>query len=111
MTKITSIEEWRAEIDLVDAELMSLLSRRVQLAVDMLMLLRSEALTLGSARQDGDRLMVMLFGDPALIPEPLDKRAISEIYRRIVWESRRVAERAVSSIASKHDDAASVSDL
>lgn len=111
MTKITSIEEWRAEIDLVDAELMSLINRRVQLAVEMLMLLRSDALTLGSAMQDGDRLMVMLFRNAALIPEPLDKRAISEIYRRIVWESRRVAERTVSSIAPKHGDAASASDL
>lgn len=111
MTQRMSIAEWRAEIDLVDAELILLLSRRVQLAVEMLALLRSEALTLGSAMQDGDRLMVLLFGNPALIPGPLDKRAISEIYRRIIWESRRVAERTVSSIAPKHDDAASASDL
>lgn len=111
MTQGRSIAEWRAEIDLIDAELTSLLSRRVQLAVEMLALLKSKPLTLGSKLQDGDRLMVMLFGDPARIPEPLDKRAISEIYRRIIWESRRVAERTVSSSASKDDDAASGSDL
>lgn len=110
-TRRTSFEEWRAEIDLVDAELMSLLCRRVQLAVEMLALLRSETLTLGSAMQDGDRLMIMLFGDPTFIPQPLDKRAVSAIYRRIIRESRRVAERTVSSISSKDGDAASVSDL
>lgn len=110
-TRRTSFEEWRAEIDLIDAELVSLLCRRVQLAVEMLALLRSETLTLGSAMQDCDRLMIMLFADPTLIPEPLDKRAVSAIYRRIIWESRRVAERTVSSIVSKDGDAASVSDL
>ena len=100
-TRRASFEEWRAEIELVDAELVSLLCRRVQLAVEMLALLRSETLTLGSAMQDSDRLMIMLFGDPTLIPEPLDKQAVSAIYRRIIWESRRVAERAMSSIASQ----------
>lgn len=103
MTKIKSIEEWRADIDLVDAELVTLLNRRVQLAVEMLALLRSKILTLGDAERDGDRLTIMLSREPALIPEPLDKRAVFEIYRRITWESRRLAERAVS-LASQAED-------
>jgi chorismate mutase len=85
-------KQWRVEIDAVDAELVFLLNRRVQLAVEMLHILRSEMMTLGDAVQDGDRLSIILSWEPTVIFKPLDTWAVKKIYRRIVRESRRMAE-------------------
>jgi len=43
--RIHSLDDWRARLREIDAELILLLQRRMQLAVELLALLRSEALT------------------------------------------------------------------
>jgi len=42
-----SLDEWRTELREIDAELLFLLQRRAQLAIDLLVLLRRDDLTLG----------------------------------------------------------------
>lgn len=64
MTQRMTIADWRSEIDLIDAEFIYLLNRRVQLAVEMLMLLRNQSLSLGNAVSDADRLSVLLSRNP-----------------------------------------------
>jgi hypothetical protein len=88
-----SLSDWRAELCEIDAELILLLQRRTQLAVELLTLLRSEQLTLGEMENDLDRLGIFLY---AFIDEPvsglLDKSALLEIFSRIVQEQKQLME-------------------
>ncbi len=90
---IHSLDDWRAELRDVDAELILLLQHRAQLAVELLALLRTEPLTLGEAEHDLDRLGIFLCAE---IDDPvkglLDKRALLEIFCRINREQKRLAE-------------------
>ncbi len=90
------IAPWRNELDVIDAELVLLLNRRVRLAVEMLRFLRSETLTLGDADQDANRLLIMLYHDSGVGRLPLDAQALAEIFRRINIESSRLARRAIA---------------
>ena len=91
---IRSLSEWQEELRELDAELISLLQRRTQLAMELFTLVRSEQLTLGEMEHDLDRLGVFLY---AFIDEPveglLDKRALLEIFSNIIREQKRLAER------------------
>jgi chorismate mutase len=89
------LAEWRTELDVIDAEVISLLNRRVQLSVELLRILRSEALTLGDAEDDADRLLITLYRSANLMNGPLDERAVREIFRCINIESRRLAQQTV----------------
>jgi chorismate mutase len=90
------LAEWRTELDVIDAEVISLLNRRVQLAAELLRILRGEALTLGDEEDDADRLLIMLYRSANLMNGPLDERALREIFRRINIESRRLAQQTGS---------------
>ena len=89
---IKSLDEWREELREVDAELILLLDRRMQLALQLLARLRSGPLTLGELRYDLERLGIFLYAE---IDEPIllavDKRALLEIFRRIIIEEKRLA--------------------
>jgi len=89
---IKSLDEWRQELREIDAELILLLGRRMELALQLLARLRSGSLTLGGLQDDLDRLGIFLYAE---IDEPilltLDKRALLAIFRRIIIEEKRVA--------------------
>lgn len=78
------IEDWRAEIDLVDEELLSLLNRRARLALKVGALKRLGGLPL----VDPERERIVLGRIEQLNTGPLDDRAVNSIFRRIIRESR-----------------------
>ena len=90
---IKSLEDWRDDICEIDAELIILLQRRAQLAIELFALLRTESLTLGELEHDLDRLGIFLYAE---IDEPavglLDRMALLEIFARIIREQKRLAE-------------------
>jgi len=90
------LAEWRTELDVIDAEVISLLNRRAQLAMELLRILGSETLTLGDPEDDADRLLIMLYCGAKLMTGPLDELAVHEIFRCINIESRRLAHQTAS---------------
>jgi hypothetical protein len=90
---LKSLEDWRDYLRATDAELIVLLQRRMQLAIELFALLRTEPLTLDELEDDLNRLGVLLFAD---IDDPvrglLDRRALLDIFARIIREEKRLAE-------------------
>ena len=90
---IKSLEDWREDIREIDAELIVLLQRRTQLAIELFALLRTAPLTLGELEHDLDRLGIFLYAE---LDEPvaglLDMMALLEIFARIIREQKRLAE-------------------
>jgi chorismate mutase len=99
-----NIEYWRAEIDEVDRELLRLLNRRARLAIKVGILKKAA----GIPCSDPDREHVVLNTLRQVNTGPLDSRAVSKIFRRIIGESRQV-EMQVPQRASESD--ASVSNV
>ena len=86
-----NIEDWRAEIDEVDSELLRLLNRRARLAAKVGRLKRAAGLPL----MDPDRETRVLRKLQQANTGPLDQRAVAKVFRRIIRESRR-AEAQIS---------------
>ncbi len=63
-------KDWRDELENLDAELIRLLNRRVELATRLLQLLRREDLTLGLLEHDANRLLILLFPNTENGPLP-----------------------------------------
>ncbi|HYJ87402.1 MAG TPA: chorismate mutase [Pyrinomonadaceae bacterium] len=81
-----NIEYWRNEIDDVDRELLQLLNRRARLAMKVGALKR----TAGLPSCDPEREQVVLQTLQQANTGPLDRRAITKLFRRIIRETRRV---------------------
>ncbi len=81
-----SIEDWRAEIDVIDGELLRLLNARASLAVKVGEAKRSVGLSIW----DGEREREVLARVRRANTGPLDERAVVRLFRRIIHESRRV---------------------
>lgn len=83
----TILESYRAEIDTVDAELLKLLNRRVGLAHLIKLLKQRNGLSLYDPAREQDILARM----NNINLGPMDERAVTRIFRRILYESRRIA--------------------
>jgi chorismate mutase-like protein len=81
------LESWRAEIDSIDAELLRLLNKRASLVVEIGRLKRR----VGVPFYDPHRERNILARAHRINIGPMDKRAITKIFRRIMFESRRIA--------------------
>ena len=95
------IEDCRAEIDIIDGELVRLLNMRARLAVEVGALKRCAALPL----YDPDRERDVLARACRANDGPLDDGAVIKIFRRIIGESRRVEARRAESLAAARDGA------
>lgn len=91
-----SIEDWRAQIDEIDGELLRLLNRRASLAVQIGALKRHAGLPLYDAARERDVLARTCRDNRG----PLDERAVTRIFRRVIRESRRVEARGETQDAS-----------
>lgn len=80
------IEHWRKEIDEIDTELLRLLNVRAGLALKVGALKKEADLPLCDPVRE--RFVLERLGD--LNEGPLDQRAIERLFRRIIWESRRI---------------------
>jgi chorismate mutase len=81
-----TIEYWRTEIDEIDRELLRLLNRRARLALKVGALKQAAGLPCC----DPDRERVVLSTLRQANTGPLDSRAVTRLFRRIIGESRRV---------------------
>jgi chorismate mutase len=84
-----NIEDWRAEIDSIDEELVRLLNKRASLAVEIGVLKRCAALPLCDPNREREVLARACRANAG----PLDDRALTKILRLIICESRRVEAR------------------
>jgi chorismate mutase len=91
-TEQMSIADWRAQIDEVDAELLRLLNRRASLAARIGAFKRHAGLPLYDAMRERDVLARACRDNRG----PLDERAVVEIFRHVIRESRRVEARGVT---------------
>lgn len=78
---------WRAEIDLIDAELLRLINRRAQIVLTIAGLKQRA----GLAFYDPHRERKILARVKQINVGPMSERAITKIFRRIILESRRNA--------------------
>jgi chorismate mutase/prephenate dehydratase len=83
-----TIEEWREQIDAVDSELLCLLNRRAQLAIEVGTLKRRDASPLCDPGREGQ----VLFRARRANGGPLDDHAVAKIFQCIIDESRRVED-------------------
>lgn len=90
------IEYWRTEIDEIDRELLRLLNRRARLAMKVGALKKAARLPFC----DPDRERVVISSLRQANTGPLDSRAVTKLFRRIIGESRRVETRVLETVES-----------
>ncbi len=90
-----TIEDWRAEIDAIDNELLQLMNRRAQLAVLVGALKRGAGLPLYDQEREAEVLKRACRANSG----PLDAEAVTKLFRRIIRESRRVEARLAGEAA------------
>ncbi|MDT7780050.1 MAG: chorismate mutase [Acidobacteriota bacterium] len=95
-----SIEDWRAQIDEIDGELLRLLNRRASLAAQIGALKRHAGLPLYDAGRERDVLARACRDNRG----PLDEGAVARIFRRVIRESRRVEARGETQDAGLWED-------
>lgn len=86
-----TIEDWRVEIDKVDAELLRLLNLRARLAVRVGQTKRVEGLSVTDRAREREVVERALNANPG----PLDAGQVARLFRLIIRESRRAEARAV----------------
>lgn len=82
------VRQRREEIDRVDAELVRLLNARASIALDLARLKQN----LGWEICDPQREQQVLSQVADSNHGPFDHRSLRRIFRRIIWESRRIEE-------------------
>jgi chorismate mutase-like protein len=87
-----NIEYWRNEIDDLDRELLQLLNRRARLAMKVGTLKK----VAGLPCTDPEREQLVLTRLQQANSGPLDHRAITKLFRRIIGESRRIEARMLT---------------
>jgi chorismate mutase len=86
-----TIEDWRAEIDAVDAELLRLLNARAALAIRVGETKRSAGLSVADGAREGEVVERSRRANAG----PLDSAAVARLFRRIIRESRRAEAAAL----------------
>jgi len=81
-----SLEDWRAEIDQLDLELLRLLNRRAKIACA----LGAVKIAAGLPAYDSRRERQVLARVGAAHAGPFEKESIIRIFRRIILETRRI---------------------
>lgn len=90
------LEESRKKIDVLDTEILSLLNRRAEISREIAMIKISAALPVADPRREDDILRGLVRENEG----PLDDQAVTDIYRAILQESRRIQVDAQRSIHS-----------
>jgi chorismate mutase-like protein len=96
-----NVEECRKRIDQVDEQLVRLLSVRAQLAIEIGRTKTEAGIELYDPAREEEVARRVVEANPGV----LDAEAISRLFREIVGESRRAAERATERAASVRNGA------
>ena len=83
---MTDIDRWRSEIDRIDLQLVELLNRRSQRAIEIVKI--KNKLNLGIYDPEREEEVIRLV--QGATRGPLSKAAIKRLFERIIDESRRV---------------------
>jgi chorismate mutase / prephenate dehydratase len=96
-----SIEDWRTQINALDGELLRLLNKRAQIALKVGESKAASGVHLCDHTREREVIERMCDANEG----PLDDRAIVELYRAIIHESRRIQARAAepASNAQSHE--------
>lgn len=94
-----TIQAWRSQIDHIDAQLVRLLNQRARLAVHLARVKRHSGLPVRSPRREQEVLWRALRSNPG----PLDRGAMGRLFRQIIRESRRLAQRASSTSKARRN--------
>jgi chorismate mutase/prephenate dehydratase len=95
-----SIEDWRTEINALDVELLRLLNKRARLALKVGESKTASGLSLCDHTREREVIDRMCETNEG----PLDDRAIVELFRAIIHESRRIQTRAVNQASEEQAD-------
>lgn len=82
------VNEWRSDIDLIDSQILRLLSRRTQIAIELGRLKRAHGAPLCSPERENQvltRIIEQNYG-------PLATRSVHQIFRLIIRETRRAEQ-------------------
>lgn len=93
------IEDWRAEIDEIDNELLRLLNRRARLASEVGFLKRRAGIPIHDSCRESEVIGRVCQANVG----PLDERAVARLFRHIIRESKRVEEQAVEQLTERTD--------
>ncbi len=88
-----SIDDWRGEIDDIDREIVRLLNARARIASKLGALKRAA----GAPLCDPTREMEVMKQVDEWNQGPLDARALARLFRRIIYESRRLEAQSAES--------------
>ena len=94
-----SIEDWRTEINKLNGELLRLLNQRARLALKV----GESKAAAGVHLCDHTREREVIEQMCAANEGPLDERAIVELFRAIIHESRRIQARAAEAVTPKSE--------
>src|SRR6058998_4227338 len=86
-----SIKDWRTEINTLDSDLLQLLNKRAQLALKVGESKRDAGVHLCDHTREREVIERMCEANEG----PLDDRAVVELFRAIIHESRRIQTRSV----------------
>jgi chorismate mutase len=92
-----ALHQLREQIDLLDGELLHLLSRRAQVASEVASIKQSVGLPV----YDGQREQQILDRICGLNPGPLDSQGLTSIFRCIIRESRKIEESCMQQTQEK----------
>jgi len=92
-----SIKDWRTEINILDSELLRLLNKRAQLALKVGESKTASGVHLCDHTREREVVERMCEANEG----PLDERAVVELFRAIIHESRRIQTRAADQPAGE----------
>jgi chorismate mutase-like protein len=97
-----NIEDWRAEIDSVDDELLSLINKRARLAVEVGILKRAAGIPITDPEREREVLNRLSRANDG----PLDEEAVLKLFRQIIHESRQIEIRLCEAAHTPSNDKA-----
>ena len=86
MENTKTVEQWRTEIDILDAELLRLLNERARIVSELGALKVSSGLPVYDGRRERQVLARLCESNQG----PLDRESVNAIFRCIIRESRRL---------------------
>lgn len=89
-----SVEAWRALIDIVDSELLCLINRRAELALEAGRAKKRAGLPICDSQRERDVIARMCHANAG----PLDNTAVAKSFRRIIRETRCIEMRHAESV-------------
>jgi chorismate mutase len=93
LSNLRSVKTWRVLIDAVDSELLYLINRRAELAIEAGRVKKSAGLPIWDSQRERDVIARMCQANAG----PLDNTAIAKSFRRIIHETRRIEMRFAQS--------------